>query len=412
MKLLFIHQNFPGQYRHLAKAVAQNPQNQVVAIGEQRKKPIEIKNIQHVWYKRPKGAGAQTHPYIRGFEANIRRGQSIIPVLQSLTKKGFAPDLICAHTGWGETLFLKEYFPQVPIIGYFEFYYHGKGADVGFDPEYPSSLDSLARVRTKNATNLLSLEACDHGITPTLWQKEQFPKNFQNKIEVIHEGIDTDIVKENSHIRLNLKTEGIILTKADEVITFVNRNLEPYRGFHTFIRALPRVLAARPKAHVLIIGGDKVSYGQQLPQGMTYRQKYLNEVQLDMSRVHFLGLVPYNIFLSVLQLSSVHVYLTYPFVLSWSMLEAMACRCCLVASATPPVTEVVKDNMNGLLVDFFDSKAIAQKINEVLDHPHHFDKIRTQARRTIVEKFDLRRICLPAQLEYLQEVYDGIGKKG
>ncbi|WP_212637889.1 glycosyltransferase family 4 protein [Desulfocicer vacuolatum] len=390
----------------MAKAVATNPQNQVVAIGEQRPNAIKIPNIKQMWYKKPREAGDKTHPYIRGFEANIRRGQTIISVLQALSQKGFIPDVICAHSGWGETLFLKDYFPHVPIIGYFEFYYHGKGADVGFDPEYPSSLDGLARVRTKNATNLLSLEACDHGIAPTLWQKQQFPEIFHNKIKVIHEGINTDIVKENPHIRLHLKTAGVTLTKSDEVITFVNRNLEPYRGFHTFVRALPKILDSRPNAHVLIIGGDKVSYGKQLPQGMTYRQKYLNEVQFDPSRVHFMGQVPYNQFISVLQVSAVHVYLTYPFVLSWSMLEAMACRCCLVASATPPVMEVIEDKVNGLLVDFFDSKALVKKINEVLDHPRRFDQIRARARQTIMEKYDLQRICLPAQLKYLYKVHE------
>jgi glycosyltransferase involved in cell wall biosynthesis len=404
MNILFIHQNFPGQYRHLAAALAMEPSHQVVAIGEKNSNQAKIDNVRYVWYEKPRGASASTHHYIRGLEAHIRRGQAIIPALEMLKKNRFLPDVICVHPGWGEGLFLKEFYPDVPVIGYFEFYYHGRGVDVGFDPEFPSTINDMARVRVKNATNLLSLEACDYGISPTHWQKSQFPEAFQDKIAVIHEGIDTDTVRGNPEIRINFENKGMTLSRESEVITFVNRNLEPYRGFHVFMRSLPKILASRPNAHVLILGGDEVSYGKRPSEGMTYRQTYLSEVDIDLSRVHFLGRIPYEHFLAVLQVSSVHVYLTYPFVLSWSMLEAMSCGCRLVASATPPVMEVIEDGFNGLLVDFFSPDEIAAKVIEVLTNPGRFEDMRQNARRTIVEKYDLKRVCLPAQVEYIKKV--------
>jgi glycosyltransferase involved in cell wall biosynthesis len=380
------------------------PSHQVVAIGEKNSNQAKIDNVRYVWYEKPRGASASTHHYIRGLEAHIRRGQAIIPALEMLKKNRFLPDVICVHPGWGEGLFLKEFYPDVPVIGYFEFYYHGRGVDVGFDPEFPSTINDMARVRVKNATNLLSLEACDYGISPTHWQKSQFPEAFQDKIAVIHEGIDTDTVRGNPEIRINFENKGMTLSRESEVITFVNRNLEPYRGFHVFMRSLPKILASRPNAHVLILGGDEVSYGKRPSEGMTYRQTYLSEVDIDLSRVHFLGRIPYEHFLAVLQVSSVHVYLTYPFVLSWSMLEAMSCGCRLVASATPPVMEVIEDGFNGLLVDFFSPDEIAAKVIEVLTNPGRFEDMRQNARRTIVEKYDLKRVCLPAQVEYIKKV--------
>jgi glycosyltransferase involved in cell wall biosynthesis len=404
MNILFIHQNFPGQYRHLAAALAMEPSHQVVAIGEKNSNQAKIDNVRYVWYEKPRGASASTHHYIRGLEAHIRRGQAIIPALEMLKKNRFLPDVICVHPGWGEGLFLKEFYPDVPVIGYFEFYYHGRGVDVGFDPEFPSTINDMARVRVKNATNLLSLEACDYGISPTHWQKSQFPEAFQDKIAVIHEGIDTDTVRGNPEIRINFENKGMTLSRESEVITFVNRNLEPYRGFHVFMRSLPKILASRPNAHVLILGGDEVSYGKRPSEGMTYRQTYLSEVDIDLSRVHFLGRIPYEHFLAVLQVSSVHVYLTYPFVLSWSMLEAMSCGCRLVASATPPVMEVIRDGVNGLLVDFFSPEEIAAKVIDVLTNPGRFEDMRQNARRTIVEKYDSKRVCLPAQVEYIKKV--------
>lgn len=305
-------------------------------------------------------------------------------------------------------LFLKDVWPQAKLLGYFEFYYHPQGADCGFDPEFSSvSLQDAMRIRAKNASQLLALEQADLGLSPTQWQWSTFPSVYQDKISVIHDGIDTVRVKPDAAVKMQFARNNLtLLTVRDEVITFVSRNLEPCRGYHRFVRSLPEIMARRPRAHVVIVGGDEVSYSAPPAGGQTYRQQFLEEVKnrIDVSRIHFLGKIPYSDFIRVLQLSSVHVYLTYPFVLSWSMLEAMAAQALVVGSATAPVTEVVRHGENGLLVDFFSSEELVNAVCEVLEHPDQMLEIRQQARRTIVERFDLQRICLPRQIKLIEDL--------
>jgi len=398
MKLLFVHQNFPGQYKHLAPFFASDRRNEVVSIGENKPdRKISIKGVRHLTYDKPKGASANTHHYLHNLEGGVRRGQAVARVAMALRNEKFVPDVICAHPGWGEALYLKDVFPESRLLNYYEFYYLFRGADVGFDPEFPISYDDRFRTPTRNATHLLSLVASDWGVSPTLWQRDRFPPVFRGMISVIHEGIDTQIVRPNPKAELTLDGVPGTLTRADEVLTYVARNLEPYRGFHVFMRALPDILRRRPNARVLIIGGDEVSYGRKLPAGETYRKRLLEELgsALDMSRVHFLGKVPYPAFLKILQISSTHVYLTVPFVLSWSMLEAMATGCLVVASRTAPVLEVVQDGVNGLLLDAWSPENLADRAVDALAQRERCANLRDAARRTVVERFDLRTVCLP-----------------
>jgi glycosyltransferase involved in cell wall biosynthesis len=223
---------------------------------------------------------------------------------------------------------------------------------------------------------------------------------------VIHEGIDTTRVLPEPLATLSLPSGDHVFTAGDEVVTYVARNLEPHRGFETFMRSLPQILAERPTAHVLIVGGDGVSYGQRLPEGQSYKQRMLDQLgsALDLTRVHFLGRIPYASYLKVLQVSRVHVYLTYPFVLSWSMLEAMAAGCLLIGSRTPPVEEVIVDGKNGLLVDFFSPEEVGARVIEALKDARLHDELRASARRTVVERYDLHRVCLPAQINLLKHL--------
>jgi glycosyltransferase involved in cell wall biosynthesis len=321
-----------------------------------------------------------------------------------LRDSGFTPDVMLGHNGWGEIWYLKEIFPHTPLIGYFEFFYRFDGADVGFEPGIPVDFDTGPRVRTKNIGNLLGLDTADLGQCPTHWQRSVYPACYQSKLHIVHEGIDTNTVAPNARARLRVPNTELELGADDEVLTYVARNLEPYRGFPSFMRSLPTILERRPHAHVLIVGGEGVSYGAALPDGKTYKQELLNELSgsLDLSRVHFLGRVPYSFFLGVLQVSRVHVYLTYPFVLSWSMLEAMSAGCLLVASRTPPVQEVIKDGENGILVDLFSPAEIAERVVAALADPGAHKQLRANARRTAVEQYDLNTICLPAQLRLLR----------
>lgn len=404
MKILFIHQNFPAQYKHIAPAMASDKTNQVVAIGERRRQLREIKGVRHIWYEPPNQGGEGTHSFLRGFDSQVRRGEVVLKVLLRLKNSGFIPDLVCVHPGWGEGLFVREVFPDVPILCYFEFFYHPRGVDVGFDPEFTSTVMNEARVRLKNALNLLSLNLCNRGLCPTFWQKSLFPEEYRSKIEVIHDGIDTDLLRPRKGVRIRIQSAEVEIGSEDEIITFVNRNLEPYRGFHVFMRALPAILERRPRARVLIVGGDEVSYGSRLPGGDSYKSKYIKEVGLNSDRVHFLGRVPYRQFVALLQISSLHIYLTYPFVLSWSMLEAMSCGALVLASSTPPVTEVIEDGINGMLVDFFDTESLVRRVYELLEAGESLQGIKDKARETVVERYDLKTRSLPAQIELLKNM--------
>jgi glycosyltransferase involved in cell wall biosynthesis len=288
-----------------------------------------------------------------------------------------------------EVLYFKDIFPDVPLVGHCEFYYHGDGADVDFDPEFPATIDDRMRIRTWNMTQLASLVSIDGGISSTRWQRNLYPSEFHRKIEIIHEGVNTEVVKPDGNQHLVL-SDGTTLTKDMEVVTYTARGLEPYRGFHIFMKAVEEICRRRPQCHIIITGGDEVRYGKKLPDGLSYREKLLKEVTIDKKRVHFTGLVPYETHLKTLQISSAHVYLTIPFVLSWSMMEAMAAQCVIIGSATPPVEEIIEDGRNGLLCDFFSPQQIADRVDEVFNNPDRMRRLREAARRDIIEHYDVK----------------------
>jgi glycosyltransferase involved in cell wall biosynthesis len=396
---LFIHQNFPAQFVHAARHLAATG-HRVVYITQPSKGSLQ--GVQKIEYTPI--APAPGHPYLATLNAGVANGVAVAEVCKRLERQGFVPDLVIGHNGWGEILHVKDVWPSVPLLGYFEFFYRMTGSDVDFDPEFPAEPDLASRLRIRNAINLLGLEAADWGQTPTRWQRDQYPERFWNQLSIIHEGIDTTTVRPDPAARIWLKG-GLSLSRDHEVITYSARNLEPYRGFHVFMRALPRVLRRRPDAHVLIVGGNDVSYGRRPPRARSWRQALLNELagQLDLTRIHFLGRLPYQQYLAVLQLSSVHVYLTYPFVLSWSLLEAMAAGGLVISSRTPPVEEVIRDGENGLLVDFFDIDGLADRICRVLSRKGH-DRLRRAARNFVVNNYDLNSVCLPEYLRLLHRM--------
>ena len=404
MNVLFVHQNFPGQYVHLARRLAADSGNRVVFITQ--RKDAELPGVTKLVYKPARAVTPGIHHYLRDTESGILNAQAVARLAIDLKKSGFIPDVILAHNGWGELWYLKDVFPQSPLLGYFEFFYKAVGADVGFDPAVALTLDRFPRVRSQNIGNLLGLDAVDAGQCPTQWQKSLYPPRYHSMLTVAHEGIDTSIVVPNAAASFSVPDTDLVLTREHEVLTYVARNLEPYRGFPQFMRSLPEVLDRRPTAHVLIVGGDETSYGPGLAGGQTFRQRMRDELGSapDWSRVHFLGKVPYSTFLRVLQVSRAHVYLTYPFVLSWSMLEAMAAGCVVVGSRTAPVEEVIRDGENGLLVDFFSPDEIAGRVVDVLTDPCAYDGIRAAARRSVVERYDLKTVCLPAQLAMVEQL--------
>lgn len=362
-----------------------------------------INGVNKMLFKKHRDVRPETHHYLRRFEDAVLQGQAVCRELAKLKAQGFVPDVVYGHSGEGVPIFVKDIFPQSKLVCLFEWFYHAHGSDVDFDPAFPITVDDELRVRVKNAPILLDLDSCDRGISPTNWQHSQFPQEYRSKISVIHDGIDTEFIRPASEPALVLPRIGLDLSGVTEIVTYVARGMEPYRGFPQFMEAIQLITEERPKCHVVIVGADRVAYGRTLPEGQTYKQAMLEKVKIDPARVHFTGLLPKPEYLKVLQASSAHIYLTYPFVLSWSMLEAMAAGCVVVGSDTPPVTEVITDGENGLLVDFFSPPQIAARVVEVLTRPGEYEDLRRKARQTIVDRYALRDM-LPAQLNMIAKL--------
>ena len=387
MRVLFLHQNMPGQFKHLAPELAQ--EGHEVRFLTQRE-DVTLKGVTRVVYRRPPATKTDPHPYLRLLETAVITGQQAARAMLAMKARGFAPDLVIGHPGWGETMFVKDVLPDARLINFCEFFYRGRGADVGFDTEGPDDIDMVCRQRIRGAHLLASLEACDAGVCPTHWQKSVHPQPFHDKIRVIFDGIDIDVVKPETGAEFAL-SDGRVLKQGDKIVTYVARNLEPYRGFRSFMRAVPKILARDASAEIVILGGDEVSYGSKPKEHANWREAMLEEVAFDPKRVHFMGKIPYKKYLALLRVSAVHVYLTYPFVLSWSCLEAMATGAVVVASDTAPVKEVIRDGENGLLVSFFDPEEIAATVAKVLETPKRFSNLGSAARETIVAEYDLDR---------------------
>lgn len=400
MKILFLHPNFPAQFRHLATVLGQDSRNTVIYATNRREG--EIDGVTKVIYEKSRTVRAETHHYVRPLESAVLEAQAVYRVAQKLKDQGFYPDLVYGHSGWGPTLFMKDIFPQASLLCYFEWFYQAHGSDASFDPSDPINADDEARIRIKNAPILLDLATCDRGLSPTAWQRSQFPVEFHPKIKVHHDGIDTNYFQPLPDTKLFLPRINLDLTQTTEIVTYVARGMEPYRGFPQLIETISLLQKKRPQCHFVIVGQNRVAYGKNLPDGKTYKEEMLKQFSLDLNRVHFTGLLPYNEYLQVLQASAVHLYLTRPFVLSWSMLEALATGCLVVASDTAPVTEVIEDGVNGLLVDFFNPAQICDRVIEALANSAKITTIRNQARQTILERYDLAQL-LPQHLQWIKD---------
>ncbi|MBF0862065.1 glycosyltransferase family 4 protein [Gluconobacter kanchanaburiensis] len=400
MRYLFVHQNFPGQFLHFVRHL-QARGHEIVFISEANNG--HIPGVRRAIYRVPRLPSMETHPHLREFEYGLLRAEAVATAARTLKGLGYEPDIIIGHHGWGELLNLGDVFPGCPILGYFEFFYHADRNDVGFDPEFPPSPELAAAVRVKNSINLQALcLANGYGQSPTQFQWGTYPSWAQEKISLLREGVNLELCcPEPQARRRNLVINGVKITPKDSLVTYVARDLEPYRGFHVVMRALPRILAERPDAHVILVGGDKVSYGTLPPGGGSWREIMLREVgaRLDLERVHFVGKVEYDDFRALLRRSDAHLYLTYPFVASWSLREAMATGCPIIGSDTAPVREFITENVTGRLVPFLEPDRIAEATLVMLDDRRSARRLGQEARR-----YAEAELCLKSYLER----YDGL----
>ncbi len=400
MNILFVHQNMPGQYRELVEWLAATKEHKIYFLT-QRLNPPKYQGVEARIYKPHHTPKADAYGLSKVWEEATGMGFGAAAAAHKLEREeGFKPDIIIGHVGWGELTFFKQIWADVPIIGFFEYYYRLHGGPVNFDPEEPTNAHTPFLLQARNAVPMANIHTVDRGHSPTKWQRDCFPEGFHDKIYVCHDGIRTDRLGPDPTATLKLGRVETPIGRDDEIVTYMARNLERMRGFHQFMRALPDILEARPNARVLVVGGNDVSYGSKSknPAGLRGEMEAEMGHRVDWSRVHFLGQVPYADYQKIIQLSRCHIYLTMPFVLSWSLLESMAMEATIVAADVAPVREAMTHGETGLLVDFFDPQAIARQVVEVLETPADFAHLGRAARKHVVKEYDFLTKCLPEHI--------------
>ncbi|MCF8468590.1 MAG: glycosyltransferase [Sneathiella sp.] len=402
MRVLFLHNNFPAQYRHVARELAAVKGNQVLFASQRA--TLKIPGVTNLVYKPHRIAKAETHHYLRHTETAVLNGQAVFRLCLDLKQKGFQPDIICSHSGWGNSLYVKEVFPKARLLSYFEWYYHAHGSDADFLDPAAVAYDDAARIHSKNMPLLMDFATSDWGQVPTSYQLSQIPDVFHSKLSVLHDGVNTDFFKPER--RIDKKIGNLDLTGVKEILTYATRGMEPYRGFPEFMRAAALLMKKRPNLHVLVVGEDRVAYGKKLPEGDSWGKRMVAELKPDPERLHFTGPLPYSDYVKVLQFSTVRAYLTVPFVLSWSLIESLSCGGLVVASDTAPVREVIRHGETGFLAPFKDHEAFAAQIEEVLENVGDFQNIRRAARALVLEKYAHKNL-LPRQLRLIEDIAAG-----
>jgi glycosyltransferase involved in cell wall biosynthesis len=405
MNILLVHQNFPGQYRELFRWLIAQRAHKTVFLT-QRTDVGAVEGAEIVVYKTHHKAAKDAYALSTYWEDCVGNGYGAAKACETLRDDGFRPDIILGHVGWGELTFVKQVWPDVPVIGLFEYFFLASGGSVGFDPEFPPGDQAPYTMHARNAVNFANIETVDLGYSPTRWQRDTFPQSFHHKLYVCHDGIRTDLLRPDAEVSIALGRMDRPLSRQDEVVTYIARNLEPVRGFHVFMRALPDILGARPQARAVIVGGNGTSYGRASDEKGGYRAAMEREVgdRIDWDRVHFLGRVPYASYRSILQVSRCHVYLTVPFVVSWSLMEAMSMGATIVASDVAPVREVLEHGKTGLLVDFFDPAALARQVIDVLANPADHAELGRAARDHVVATYDFKTRALPTHVARINDL--------
>ena len=404
MKILFMHNNFPAQYRRIYKYLAKMPDVRMAVatrkINEQR---YNLPTVRFEAHREPR---ENAHPAIKTPAKGLLMGQAAMQALYQFKNRGHEPDIVLSHSGWGSSLFVKDLFPDAKFLSYFEWYYLSQGSDGDFFRDGEAfSPDQQMQIRMKNTAILHDLAAMDWGQCPTTFQHSKFPERFRNQISVLHDGVDTDFFKPNENVRIQV-SDGKYLTKDDEVISYIARGMEEYRGFPQFMEAVSKLQKVRPNLHVVILGRDRVAYGNKRKDGRTFKTWALETFEFDMERLHFMDLQPLAYLRDLVRITKAHIYLTAPFVLSWSLLETMCAGALVVGSDTEPVRELIKHKENGLLVDFFNTDDLVETLNKVLDNPKDYDDLRKAGRQTILDKYSINDI-LPKQWQLIQNVANG-----
>jgi len=397
MHVLFIHQNFPAQFGHIAAYLVQRKGFRATFVSEQP--PGNDGGIERIQYKIAGGATAQTHYCSRSYENAIWHSHAIYDALAA--RPDIRPDLVVAHSGFLSTVFLRELY-DCPIVNYFEYFYHTTGADLDFRPDFPYPAINKLRAGARNAVLLMDLEDCDAGYSPTRWQRGLFPRLFQDKVRTIFDGIDTSVWRPQPGLP---RTIGDRSVRDDvRIVSYVSRGMESIRGFDIFMQAAKRICQRRGDVLFVVVGEDRVCYGGDLDftGGQSFKQWVLARDDYELSRFVFTGLMPTPELVKLFSITDLHIYLTVPFVLSWSLMDALACGATVLASNTAPVREMIDHGRNGLLTDFFDADALADAACRVLDAPRDFKHLGQAGVELIGERYSLE-VCLPRMLHLYED---------
>ncbi|MDG2224499.1 MAG: glycosyltransferase [Rubripirellula sp.] len=399
MHILFVHKNYPAQFGHIARHLIDRHGFRCTFASE--KPPAQWDGLERIQYDPRGGATENTHFCSRSFENQVWSSQGLFDALQA--RPDIQPDLVVGHSGFVSTLYLRELY-NCPVISYFEFFYHTQDSDLDFRTDLPAyETSDLLRARTRNAIFLLDLQNCDRGYSPTEFQRRQLPAVYRPKLATIFDGIDTQFWKPES--QPNRLIAGWNLPTDKKIITYVSRGMEAIRGFDIFMKIAKRICDQRDDVLFVVVGEDRVAYGgdHRFTDGKTFKQWVLSQDDYDLQKILFLGRIPPPQLVNLFSISSLHFYLTAPFVLSWSLMNALACGATVMGSDTAPVQEMIQHGRNGLRFHFFEIDQAVEMANHVLDYPAEYEHLGSAARSSIVEKYSLD-VCLPQMLELYQSV--------
>lgn len=391
MHVLFVHEAFPAQFAHAVRHLSGSPGHRCTFLSAGDSlwaRPVP--GVERVHFDVPDRVASDYLTQDVAYEVACAEA-----AYRALRSRDLHPDLVVGHAGFGSTLFLRELYPDTPVLDYFEYFHHPHGSAADFRPDFPPAGRTRRRHIVQNAGILMHLEQCTAGYTPTHFQHGLLPTAYQPKVEVVHDGVDTAFWRP----ALERAAGGT------RVVTYVSRGLEAMRGFDVFMRVARRIHRHAPDVVFLVVGSDSVEYGADLEHtgGRTFREHVLAGDDYDLERIRFLGPVAPDELVQILALSDLHIYLTVPFVLSWSLLNAMACGCVVLASDTAPVREVISHRSNGLLGDFFDVEGLAQQALAVLEDPAAYRPLGRAAADTINQRYSLE-VVLPRLLDLFERV--------
>jgi glycosyltransferase involved in cell wall biosynthesis len=413
-----VHPQFPGQFGHIASYLVDKSGCRVTFVS--RSAPGVVAGIEKIQYLLAGGATMDTNFCSRPFENAVWNCDAVYRALKA--RPDLHPDMIVGHSGFGSTLFLRELYPNVPEVNLFEYFYNPDSPDG--DMNFRHDLDTVVedmhrqRARCRNAMTLLDLNHCTAAYTPTRFQHSLFPREYASKLQVVHSGVDRGVfysddgrARPNPPLAGMRRIAGISLPTTTRIVSYASRGFESIRGFDLFLRSAKLLMQRYPDVLFFVVGSDRAGTSdyENIGEHKSFKEWALAQEEYDLTRFVFTGQLRPSDAAELFRATDLHIYLTVPYVLSGSMLEAMSCGAVVLGSSTAPVREVIADGQNGILVDFFDIESIASKAAAVLEDPVSYRSMGRLAEQTVIEHYSLE-VVLPQLVNLYRESAASIGR--